>query len=49
MSILSGRPVQTDSDKTASQNTSDAVDSSVDSDIVEATSGSSQWCSLDRI
>jgi hypothetical protein len=42
-------PVQTNSGKTASQNTSVTVESNVDSDIVEATSDSSQWCSLDKI
>jgi hypothetical protein len=35
--------------KMESQTTSDTVESNVVSDIVEATSGSSQWCSLARI
>jgi hypothetical protein len=35
--------------KMESRTTRDAVESSVVSDIVEATSGPSQWCSLARI
>jgi hypothetical protein len=46
---IASEPVQTNSGKTASQNTSVTVESNVDSDIVEATSDSSQWCSLDKI